>query len=248
MPPLNWVRQCAKSAIPPSVRGGVKRLICPQKPWSKFGRLSFSQEGEDLILARLFGNRTAGFYVDVGAHHPWRFSNTFLFYKRGWQGINIDPRPGSKQLFDHARPRDISLELAISSSETDLEYFEFNAPELNGFTKDAPVALKYPDKYFVTGSRIVHALPLHMILKQHLPPSQSIDFLTVDVEGHDLAVLESNDWEQFRPSVVVAECRGALIGNVLSEPVSSFLTQRGYAPFAKAFHSWIFVDHDFEHS
>ena len=46
--------------------------------------LCYSQNGEDLILNRLFENKEKGFFIDVGAHHPIRFSNTYLFYKKGW--------------------------------------------------------------------------------------------------------------------------------------------------------------------
>lgn len=60
---------------------------------------AYSQEGEDLVLNRIFGEQATGYYVDVGAHHPFRFSNTAIFYKKGWCGINIDPLPGSKFCF-----------------------------------------------------------------------------------------------------------------------------------------------------
>ena len=58
---------------------------------------SYAQEGEDLILYRMiYGKIDKGFYVDVGAHHPKRFSNTYFFYRKGWRGINVEPMPGSK--------------------------------------------------------------------------------------------------------------------------------------------------------
>ena len=60
-----------------------------------FGSLCYSQEGEDMILGKIFSGQKHGFYVDVGAHHPLRFSNTYLFYLKGWRGINIDAMPGS---------------------------------------------------------------------------------------------------------------------------------------------------------
>lgn len=75
---------------------------------------TYSQEGEDAILRRLFELTDKGFYIDIGAHHPQRFSNTYFFYLKGWNGINIEPRPGSSQLFNELRPRDINLELGIS--------------------------------------------------------------------------------------------------------------------------------------
>ena len=74
----------------------------------------YSQEGEDIILRHIFGDQTKGFYVDVGAHHPKRFSNTCYFYDRRWQGINLDTLPGSMWFLQKLRPRDKNLEIAIS--------------------------------------------------------------------------------------------------------------------------------------
>ena len=54
----------------------------------------------------------------------------------------------------------------------------------------------------------VATLPLAEILERHLPPGQAIDFMNVDVEGHDFEVLESNDWKRFRPRIVVVEDEG----------------------------------------
>ena len=79
-----------------------------------YRRTSYSQEGEDLILDRLLRRKPRGYYVDVGAFHPKKFSNTHLFYRRGWSGINIDATPGSMDEFRRVRPRDTNLEIAIS--------------------------------------------------------------------------------------------------------------------------------------
>jgi len=70
----------------------------------KYALKSYSQEGEDMILRRIFEDNETGFYVDVGAHHPARFSNTNYFYKRGWRGLNIDAMPGSMSKFKKYRP------------------------------------------------------------------------------------------------------------------------------------------------
>src|SRR5665213_3547525 len=84
---------------------------------------SYAQEGEDLILAGFFGGLIGmrpGFFVDVGAHHPWRLSNTYFFYIRGWTGINIDAMPGSMREFDAHRPKDINIEVAIGDNPGDV--------------------------------------------------------------------------------------------------------------------------------
>ena len=96
----------------------------------------YSLEGEDMILARIFEGKRDGFYVDVGAHHPKRFSNTYYFYKLGWNGINIDAMPNSMKAFKKERPRDINLELAINETNEKLTYYAFNDSALNGFSKD----------------------------------------------------------------------------------------------------------------
>src|SRR5215207_3271493 len=94
---------------------------------------SYAQEGEDLVLRRLFEERTTGFFVDVGAHHPRRFSNTYLFYRAGWRGINVEPNPDLTPLFARERPRDVTLQLGVSDVPGMLTYFRFNDGALNTF-------------------------------------------------------------------------------------------------------------------
>ena len=101
--------------------------------FDKYAIKSYSQEGTDMILRRILGNVENGFYVDVGAHHPKRFSNTFYFYKKGLSGINIDAMPGSMKLFKKARPRDINIEAAVSNEKKELTFYVFNELALNTF-------------------------------------------------------------------------------------------------------------------
>src|SRR6187431_556967 len=93
---------------------------------------SYSQEGEDLILNRILEKKTCGFYVDVGAHHPKRFSNTYLFYQKGWRGINIDAMPGSMAEFRNFRPRDINIEAAVGAAK-EIPFYVFDEKALNTF-------------------------------------------------------------------------------------------------------------------
>ncbi|MFM5955986.1 MAG: FkbM family methyltransferase, partial [Dolichospermum sp.] len=72
--------------------------------------------------------------MDIGAHHPQRFSNTYYFYLKGWSGINIDAMPGSMKIFDDLRPLDINLEIPISDKSEILTYYEFDEPALNSFS------------------------------------------------------------------------------------------------------------------
>lgn len=166
---------------------------------------SYSQEGEDLILSRYFPNQRNGYYIDIGAHHPKRLSNTYLFYKMGWRGINIDAMPGSMKAFNKFRKRDINLEIGVSEKEDELTYFIFNEPALNSFSKEHANIWSQKAPYEIKQQIKVKTLPLNTILKRHLPPKQKIDFLSIDVEGLDSIVIDSNNWELFRPEIVIIE-------------------------------------------
>lgn len=202
---------------------------------------SYSQEGEDRLVATVLGTATQGFYVDVGAHHPQRFSNTYAFYLRGWRGINIEARPGAMQEFARLRPRDINVEAAVSDGGQTLTYFEFNEPALNTFSpEDAERMVQFP-AYEIVNRREIRTKTLAEILATHLPAGQVIDFLTVDVEGLDEQVLRSNDWDKYRPRVVLAEAQQcwSCIG-VGDAGVAQFLGQHGYHAVAKTLNTLVF--------
>ena len=100
-----------------------------------FKKKSYAMDNEDTAVLNYFKDKKNGFYIDVGAHHPMRFSNTYLFYKKKWKGIYIDALPGSMKLFNKLRPRDINLELGVGQKEEELNYYMFNETALNSFSK-----------------------------------------------------------------------------------------------------------------
>ena len=156
-----------------------------------YSTLSYSQEGEDLILKRLFDGQKKGLYVDVGAHHPKRFSNTYLFYKMGWRGINIDAMPGSMEKFKEVRPEDINIEAAISDKDELLTYYIFNESALNTFSKNEAEQKAGKGNYRVIDEIKINTIPLSQVLNKHLDSNKQIDFLNIDVEGYDFKVLDS---------------------------------------------------------
>lgn len=203
--------------------------------------ICYGQNGEDLILDRLLEHQARGFYVDIGAHHPVRFSNTYLFYRRGWRGINIDAMPGSMKAFNRMRPLDINIESGVAGFPGELIYHCFNESALNTFdSKEARLKNKPPyalvEKIKVTVDR------LDSLLERHLPANQKIDFLSVDVEGMDEEVLRSNDWQRFRPRFILAETLRVEMSNFVDCPVVKLLGDNGYAPVSKAYNTIIFAD------
>lgn len=207
--------------------------------------LSYGQNGEDLVLDRMLDRKNLGFYVDVGAHHPVRFSNTYLFYRRGWHGVNIDAQPGSMHLFRKHRPRDINIECGVGTHDESLAYFRFDEPALNTFSEEE-AKLKNAPPYRLLDSIIVRMRPLRDILAEVVPAGQAIDFMSIDVEGLDLDVLESNDWGRFRPAIILTEALRTNILELEQLPAVRLLAEFGYRAVAKAYDSLYFQRQDGE--
>lgn len=205
-----------------------------------YGRYSYAQEGEDLVVQRLLVGQRRGFYVEVGCHHPFRFSNTYLFYKSGWRGVCIDPLPGTKKLFNLTRPRDITLEIGVNEHTSTLKYYMFNEPALNTFDPAVAGDRDGAKEYRIIGEKLVEVKRLGDILHsfENLP---AIDILSVDVEGLDLQVLKSNDWDRFRPRIIIAECLSMAMEDISSDSVYRYLMDLDYSVYAKTGHSVIFV-------
>lgn len=205
-------------------------------------RISFAQEGEDLILERFFP-QTHGFYVDVGAHDPFRFSNTCAFHVRGWRGINVDASESAIRRFNEFRSHDINVWAGVGAEEGSLTFFEFNEPALSTFSAVRASELQAAGTgYHVVSRTTVPVLPLREILNRHLPDGQHIDFLSVDVEGLDLEVLRSNDWARFRPTAVVVEELPGPSAPAEGTAISRFLGSQGYSLRARTMNSVFFVD------
>lgn len=203
-------------------------------------QLCYSQEGEALILDRFFDFRSEGFYVDVGAHHPKRFSNTYSFYKRGWRGVNIDPTPGVKEMFDEIRPEDISLSMAVSNIEGKQDFHLFSEPALNTFSKSLA------EEYQRVGCKLIEVRPIESkklsSLLEECQIDKPIDFMSIDVEDHELQVLQSNDWNKFRPRVLLVEILNFDMNHPDAYPVHKFILDNGYVLFAKTYNTLLYKD------
>lgn len=165
---------------------------------------SYSQHHEDLLVDFIFQSRELGFYVDVGANDPTFNSNTKRFYDRGWSGINIEPGVAAFKKLVEARPRDINLNFGVAQKRGMLTFHQLSDDTtLSSFKEED--ALKMARRHNLTLETIkVETQPLRDILSDHLK-NRHIDFMSVDTEGLDLQVLQSNDWHEFRPSVLLVE-------------------------------------------
>lgn len=201
----------------------------------------YSQEGEDILLGRIFGEKCDGFYVDIGAHHAARYSNTYLLYRKGWRGINVDATPGSMESFRRLRPRDINIECLVASDDRPRPFFILNEPALNTASEKLAQSRSRDNAlYQVTKTVMLKPRSLAAILNEHLPKGQRLDLLSIDVEGLDLDVLRSNDWQSYRPTVVLVELLATSLDDLYQNAVVEFLRGKSYRPIAKLYNTVLF--------
>ena len=204
---------------------------------------SFSQGGEDLILAGLLTQKLNGFFVDIGAFHPYKFSNTFRFYRKGWSGINIDAVPGSMDIFRKLRPRDINIEAAISETPEQLTYYYLGKENsMNTFSKDFLINMgaekEIKKEITITTQRLDGVLEKYAAGKE-------IDMMSVDVEGLELSVLQSNDWNKFRPRVILLESFELMNEqNDYDLPIKDYFKTVGYRMVCKTTNGIFFLRDD----
>lgn len=219
------IRDSLLKLIPPSLRQSAVDL--KNELYGGYRKYYYSQFGEDIIVASLLGSPT-GLYVDVGANHPKRYSNTALLYERGWCGINIEPNEEAITLFKRVRPRDINIRSGVGMTSNTLMYYRFSDPAVNTFSFEMAQELRKKRWLTELSSEKVSIRSLRDILLENLSENTSVDFFNVDVEGFDLEVLQSNDWFRFRPRVIAVEDHQFNPTNMPVSPIYAFLTEKQY--------------------
>lgn len=165
--------------------------------------VSWAQHGEDIVLGRVFFQQPTGFWVDVGANDPQIDSVTHAFSARGWRGVNVEPLPGLFERLIAARPRDANVQAAISNQSGVLQLQEvLGAHGLSTATPELANAHRKDGRTVIT--REAKCLTLRALCEQHCAETP-IDFMKIDVEGHEAQVLGSGDFKRFRPRVLVVE-------------------------------------------
>ena len=202
----------------------------------------FSQWGEDVVLWHYLRLQRDGFYVDVGAHHPERLSNTaLLHYRNGWSGINIEPDERLYQAFLQARPNDINLCCGVGADNGFASMGVFEDGAVNSFDVAAvEFQIQHGGKRLAQ-YRDIEVRKLCDILDEYMPPGRQIDLLSVDVEGWEISVLESNDWGRYKPPFIAVEDHKMVLARAADSLTFQLLNEKGYRLVAHTIATSIYV-------
>ncbi|MCX6550206.1 MAG: FkbM family methyltransferase [Acidobacteria bacterium] len=235
----------AKPAVPeplPAPSSDRKIPACdPDEP----SRLSFAQEGEDLILFNLLHHvlrLSAPSYLDIGAGDPVLSNNTYLLYNTGSHGVLVEPNPTLVEKIRQVRPNDVVVQAGVGVSEvTEADYYVFrDHSPLNTFSPEVVAERRRTSK--VDPVEKVLKMPLisvNRLIKEHFTGAP--DLLSIDVEGLDFDVLRSLDFRKYRPAVICAETKGPEFSHD-NTPIARLLKPRGYIACAGSLYNTIFVD------
>ncbi|MFZ2153324.1 MAG: FkbM family methyltransferase [Microgenomates group bacterium] len=198
-------------------------------------RHSYSQYGEDLIIASILNKKNI-YYVDIGANHPQKFNNTFMFYRHGSSGINIEPNKSLLSQYFSTRPRDLNLNLAISDKNTSLIFYNMY-PDVNSTISKTQYLHTQNLHSLLINKQKIKVKTLQHTLHKYLPTNQPIDLLCIDTEGHDYQVLKSNDWSKYSPTVICIETQ-------LHGLEQQYLLKLGYLLYAQTSLNSIYLKKD----
>ena len=203
------------------------------RPKIFFPKKTYSMYGEDLFINNYFKNKKNGIYLDVGAYHPLDGNNTYLLYKKkNWHGINIDVNPLSVELFQKARKFDLNINTAVSNKKGFVTlYFRKKINMLNTLSK------KIARIHFRNGfkEKNIKSNTLNNILDQTRYRNKKIDFFNLDVEGHELDILESLNFKKYQPILICVEIHNheEMYNNntdyMKRNPVNNLLLKNGYS-------------------
>lgn len=210
-------------------------------------KTSFSQCGEDLIVKYIFNLRGINkpSYIDIGANSPFFLNNTAIFYKEGCRGINIDANPALIELFNKERPGDININIGIGNQNSKLEFYIMKDDTLSTFSKIEfermqSVGLELREKVEVSVRTIQDVLAEY---NNNIFP----DFLSLDVEGLDLDILHSIDFDKHHPKVICVEAAeySKIGAGKRREEVIDFVASKGYYEYANTNLNAIMVKNEF---
>ncbi len=189
--------------------------------------LSYAQRYEDLHLARCFGGRSDGFYIDIGSGHPVYDNVSFAFYLQGWRGITVEPNPWLTRLTRAVRTRDTHHQMLVGAAAGEATFYLVD--EFHGLSTMVAAHAQTAQTQFGKASQSL-TMPVRTLAELSREAPEHYEFLKIDVEGAENDVLAGGDWRRSRPQLVVIEALAAYTLEPAWEAWEPFLAERGYRP------------------
>lgn len=169
----------------------------------KYKKNSYAISNVDLIIDRIFSKLQKGVYIDIGCNHPIKYNNTYLLYKRGWNGINIDSDSKSIAEFNKLRKDDHNVNSLISSSSKRINYYFYHdRSALNTVDKSLVISRKTKPKKIIKKQTST----LENILSSSPYKNKKINLLSIDIENHEYEVLKNFNFKKYKIDMIVTEC------------------------------------------
>jgi hypothetical protein len=169
--------------------------------------VSYSQHGEDVfVFDNCLGARSGnGIYVDIGASHPARLSNTYYFYRKGWRGLIVEPINALLEQHRKWRPHDTHVQCLIGEEDSESTFYQLY-PSVLSTTSADELEFRLQDGSILLREEVLPMLTLPTLLRQYIP-DQKIDFMSVDVEGIDIILAKQIAQldQQIRPGILCIE-------------------------------------------
>ena len=178
----------------------IKLFINLLKYRSLFIKKQYSKNQEDKYLKKIFKKKNKGTYIDIGAYHPYRFSNTYLLHKKGWNGINVDINKKSIDLFNIARPNDINLNIAIGDkNKIQTFYYKKKNHPMNTLNK------KFVKKFWNNKDHIKKNKIMTRTFNYLTKKIKKVDMLDIDVEGTEYNVIKKINFKKISFKIILIE-------------------------------------------
>lgn len=170
------------------------------------GSLTYSQCGEDRILLYLF--KSLGInkpsYLDLGASHPIRANNTYLFYTLGASGVCVDADFESCRSISRVRKRDKCIHVGVTFDDRrEADFFVFSNRGLSTLSREEAEYRSTHGSYRVVNVEKINLKTINELIAENF--SSSPDFLSIDLEGIDFQVIQSMDFSKYRPTAICVE-------------------------------------------
>ena len=208
------------------------------------GVLSFAQSGEDLIANFIFYYLRIPkiTYLDVGAHDPVAFNNTYFFYRRGFRGVMVEPNVEMCKKLRAVRPQDTTLEAGIGvTAAREADYYLMTESSWNTFSKEEADHMTRATRGGIKVERVIKMplLEINDVMARHFGGAPT--FLSIDAEGLHLAILKTMDFKRFRPVVICVETLVSGTKRHIPE-IPAFMETQNYVARGSTFVNTIFVD------